>query len=509
MHWINDIIIFFMEHCKTIILKEAIMDNLHELKNHRVCASTSEENWLDAELESSNFKDKRLKDRFMSLTKQIWGNIGETIPFACQDWSNTKAAYRLLSNDKVNESDIFSGHFESTKNRFLSSSEPILVLHDTTEFSYQRAKQDKIGIINLRPKQNNLMGKQERRTTCGILMHSSLAITTSGLPLGIAAIKFWTRKKFKGTNALKKKINPTRIPIDKKESFRWIENIENSTNLLSVPERCIHIGDRESDIYELYSKAEQLNTKFVIRTCVDRLAIDGKKTITKVMDMTKVIGHHNININDKKGGTTGITLSIKYKKMRVLPPLYKQKEFQPLELTVIYAFEKNIPKDRERIFWKIITNIPINSIQDAIEKIEWYSQRWKIETFHKILKSGCKAEESKLRTAERLTKLISIFCILSWRILWITMLNRCYPSARCNLIITDVEKKIIDRVIPDTGCSPKKDTVEHYTIKIAKLGGYLARASDPPPGNNIMWRAIKKLNDIQIGFEIAMEVMGN
>lgn len=107
-------------------------------------------------------------------------------------------------------------------------------------------------------------------------MHSSLALTTDGLPLGLASIKFWTRKFFKGTNALKRKINPTRIPIQEKESFRWLENLRQSTALLNKPSQCVHIGDRESDIYELFAVAQALGTNFLVRTCVDRLAGDGE-----------------------------------------------------------------------------------------------------------------------------------------------------------------------------------------------------------------------------------------
>ena len=87
-------------------------------------------------------------------------------------------------------------------------------------------------------------------------MHSSLAVTTEGLPLGLAAIKFWNREKFKGTNALKKRINPTRVPIEEKESIRWLDNLRHSTTLLGDPARCVRIGDRESDIYELFCTAQ-------------------------------------------------------------------------------------------------------------------------------------------------------------------------------------------------------------------------------------------------------------
>jgi hypothetical protein len=88
---------------------------------------------------------------------------------------------------------------------------------------------------------------------------------------------------------------------------------------------------------------------------------------------------------------------------------------------------------REKIDWKLITDFPVQSIQDVVEKLDWYAMRWKIETFHKILKSGCRAEESKLRTAERLVNLISVFRILSWGVLWLTMMNRMTPDGPATL----------------------------------------------------------------------------
>ncbi len=158
--------------------------------------------------------------------------MGQSVPFACQDWANTKAAYRFFSNDKVSEEDILTGHFQSTLSRATVADGPVLILHDTTEFSYQREKPALIGLIGKRNGGKDKAGDFKPRTVCGILMHSSLAVTTEGLPLGLTAIKFWSRKKFKGCNALKKKINPTRIPIQKKESVRWLDNLRQATELL-------------------------------------------------------------------------------------------------------------------------------------------------------------------------------------------------------------------------------------------------------------------------------------
>ena len=166
-----------------------------------------EENWIDAELGGCQFADVRLGQRLHLLLKQMSGNLGESIPVACQDWANTKAAYRFFSNERVSEEEILAGHFASTRERIASAKGHLLILHDTTEFSYQRDKKAEIGLLHRAVVGKCWKGRLRHRTICGLQMHSSLAVTTEGLPLGLAAIKFWTRKEFKGCNALKRKIN--------------------------------------------------------------------------------------------------------------------------------------------------------------------------------------------------------------------------------------------------------------------------------------------------------------
>jgi hypothetical protein len=203
-------------------------------------------------------------------------------------------------------------------------------------------------------------------------------------------------------------------------------------------------------------------------------------------------------------------LEIKYRRIRVLPPIGKQKRYPALTLTVIHAEEREAPKNRRKIEWKLITDLPIQSRQDAIEKLEWYAMRWKIEVFHKILKSGCKSEESKLRTAERLVNLISVFCIMSWRIFWMTMINRSAPDAPPSVALTNIEIGLLDRLVNDKRKAlPQRRTLGTYLTKIARLGGYLARANDPPPGNMVMWRGLSRLTDIEFGAVLGAEIVGN
>jgi hypothetical protein len=177
---------------------------------------------------------------------------------------------------------------------------------------------------------------------------------------------------------------------------------------------------------------------------------------------------------------------------------------------VLHAREPDEPADRPRIDWKLITDLPVTSNQAAIEKLRWYALRWKIELVHKILKSGCRAEDARLRTAERLLKLIAVMCILSWRVFWMTMLNRSAPNLEPGFILTQQEMTLLDSLLPDKlpRVLPGR-TLALYLTKIARLGGYLARASDPPPGNIVMWRGVARLTDITLGASLQAELMGN
>src|ERR1700709_1903144 len=96
--------------------------------------------WIDRELANDGFQDVRLRRRFRTLLERLWMGVGQTIPFACQDWANTKGAYRFLSNERVSEQDILSGHFQASAERFRATEGPVLVLQDTTTFSYQRER---------------------------------------------------------------------------------------------------------------------------------------------------------------------------------------------------------------------------------------------------------------------------------------------------------------------------------------------------------------------------------
>ena len=460
--------------------------------------------WSEREVNLGAFKDARLGSRFVEILRCLSDRMGGTIPLACQDWASTKAAYRFLSNPRVEEGDILSGHFDATRSRYAATQGTVLLLQDTTEFTYQRRNPHDVGFTKSVNSGRDSEGRLRHHAVCGILLHSSLAVTTDGLPLGLAAVKFWNRDKFKGTAQLKRKINPTRVPIEAKESIRWLDNLRQSLALLGQPERCVHVGDRESDIYELYCLAKELGTHFVVRTVVDRLAGNGGHTVKSEMATAESAGTHVIELRGEDDAIERVTLDIHYKRIHVLPPIGKQKRYPSLDLTIIHAVELAPPPGRKPILWKLVTDLEVASREEAIEKIQWYAMRWKIEVFHKILKSGCRAEDAKLRTADRLANLMAVFCIVSWRVLWTSMIARVSPEADPQIALTPAEIAILDRLVGDAGNRrAMPGTLLLYLTKLARLGGYLARMSDPPPGNTVIWRGLRRLADIQLGAEIS------
>ncbi|MCP1551530.1 hypothetical protein J2W76_004854 [Methylorubrum zatmanii] len=271
--------------------------------------------------------------------------------------------------------------------------------------------------------------------------------------------------------------------------------------MFGAPSRCVHVGDRESDIYELFCLAHGLGTHFIVRSCVDRLAGDGRHTITDAMSEVAVQGLHRVEVRDRAGRLGTAAVELRYRRITVPPPIGKQKCYPALSLTVLHAREPGTPKDRPAIDWRLITDLPVDDPDQAVEKLRWYARRWKIEVFHHILKTGCRAEDARLRTAERLVKLIAVFCILAWRVFWTTMVGRAAPGADPRLAVTAAEIALLDRLVPDRAAGGR--TLSAYVVKVARLGGYLARSRDPPPGNLVMWRGFARLADIMLGATFA------
>ena len=203
-------------------------------------------------------------------------------------------------------------------------------------------------------------------------MHSSLAVSLAGVPLGLTAAKFWTRTRFKGTWTLKRHVNPTRVPIETKESYRWLENLRQSMALLAAPERCVHVADRESDIYELFCLAQDLRTRFLVRVQTNRLAKpppagprqNADHRVYAQLDAVPWSGTHHVTVGGNAAETA--CLKVKFATITTLPPIGKQKRYSPAGPHLHpRSRARSTPADRQPIDWKLVTNLPVTDLAES------------------------------------------------------------------------------------------------------------------------------------------------
>ena len=442
------------------------------------------------EIGTDHFNDERLDKRFHQILEKLSKNVGCSIPDACGNWADSKAAYRFVDSEKVASESIFSGHCQSTAQRMKASDGLLLCLQDTSEFVFDRkleAAEDIGGQYHTKPYTKKAGGLL--RSKCGLFLHTCLVVTSEGLPLGIATAEIWKRDG-------KRPKYDRRTSIEDKESFRWLRHLKQAS-AITDPTRLIHIGDRESDMFEFFSAAAESNTRFLVRACRERVTDDGE-LISDLISKQATNFTYDAEVTGADGKTRKAKFEVKYGSHTVCPPKHQQKLYEPLEINFICVRE--LTDDPNPLHWMLATNEPVTSPDEACEKIGWYLQRWQIEMLFKTVKSGCGAEKSKMRSFHNLSNIIAIYLIVAWRIQWLKTAARLGAKDSALVTFSPIERKILDKKYP----APSKheqnvSPAQKYLIKVARLGGYLARAGDKPPGFLVILRGLNKLDKIKEG----------
>jgi len=448
--------------------------------------------WAEIEFGETKLGDKRLTKR-LTLILEIFANHPTlSIPQACGPWSITKATYRFLDNDKVKDQDILIPHQLATQKR-IQNHPIVLAIQDTTEldFSHHPSTQG-LGVLS-------------DTNHHGLLYHPTLLVTPNKIPLGLIDHQVWQRppEDFGKRHARKHR------PISEKESQKWLNSLEktaqfqkNSTNL-----QLINIADREADIFDFFLHAQRLKVDLLVRAAWNRRVNHPEKYLWDHMKKVPVSGFVTITVPRKKGQThREACLSIPYAPVSLRPPKHRSKEkgLQPITLWAIWAHEENPPKGVEPISWMLLTTIPVTSFKEALEKVQWYTCRWQIELFFKILKSGCRIEARQLETADRLKRCLALYAVVAWRVLYLTMLSRDIPQMPCNVLLETQEWQALYCFIHRTKTPPPKPpTLMEATRMIAQLGGFLGRKSDGHPGPTTIWRGLQRLQDIVLTWNIS------
>jgi hypothetical protein len=450
-----------------------------------------------------SFKDKRLETRFEKMISSMYKNPQSSIPETFKDSHQSKAAYRFFDNPKTQTKNILNWYKEVTLEKInnLDHEETLLVIQDSSDINYSthESKED--------------IGPIQSYIKHGIRLHPSIVVTTNRVPLGIIACKMYSREeeetKLSAKELRKEKANKRKkIPIEEKESYRWIESMEASKELAKKykARTIINIGDRECDFNEYISyctNIEEDNLYFITRSFQKRNIKEGEK-LKKEIYKSKSQGEINFIIQ-RGNRKQKVTQKIKYKEMEVKVPKTQSKSGY-LKITVILAEEKNVPEGSKALDWILLSNIPVKTLEEATSIIEKYLCRWEIEVFFKVLKSGCKIENLQLTKESNIHKCISMYMIVSIKVLFLMKLGREHPSLASEIIFSEIEIKCLYRAL-NKNLPKEKPKLGEVVRLIGQLGGYMNRNSDGPPGPKSIWVGTQRLAYIVLGLELSKELV--
>jgi hypothetical protein len=443
--------------------------------------------WYFDEFSETNFEDERLNSRFFQIISRFSSNPGTSISESCSTWRESKGAYRFFDNEKVSSQEILEAHQTKTVER-ISGFKTVLAIQDTTFFNFEAsARMRGLGKIATR----------NHQVIMGLVGHTTFALSTEGVPLGILSQEIWARD-FAGKNRHSRK----KKPIEEKESFKWLKGLEQTrdlTNQLGV--RIVTVADREADIYEFLLDALDNGDHFLIRACRDRLMHTGNGNyLRQHMLAQPVLCKYEI-LKDEKVRKLEVRQSEVHLAIPTRPFKGAVKDkVRSIELNVILVTESG--KSRDKIEWMLLTDLKTKNRKEILEKINWYSKRWHIESWHKVLKSGCRVEECHLLERERLKRYLTIYSIVAWRIYFMTQYGRKNREILATEVLSESEWKSLWVVTNKHKTPPKNPpTLYEATRMIAALGGFLGRKNDGEPGPTSIWKGYKKLTDFVVMWE--------
>ena len=458
-------------------------------------AGTESVEWVTQEFARADLRDRRLDRRLLKTAEHLARSPCSPINEACGNWASTQAAYRLFNNPKASASGILEPHREATATRMAGCGGAVLVMQDTVFFSYgTHVKTRGLGPI----------GKSNAAYDRGLIMHNALAFTTSGVPLGILSQSIWARREIPAEDYQEKIERLQVTAIEEKESSKWLVALTETMARAPAGVAVVTVADRESDFFEFLTQAQELRAKFLIRARTDRKLVPedsaGCVRMLEALSDAPALGSMTVEVpgnGHRKARTARIEVRIA--EVAIQPPQRRghakaSGSSEPVLVTVIGATEPSPPAGSESISWVLLTNLPVKNFESAAEKVRWYGKRWGIETWHKVLKSGCKVEDCLLEEAERLKRYLTLFSIIGVRLMQVAYLARVEPDLPATEVFSAVEIQVlhlrVTRALPPVA---QALTLREVVRLLGRLGGHLGRKGDGEPGVLVLWRGWMRL----------------
>jgi hypothetical protein len=445
----------------------------------------TKKSWAETEFGRAKLGDIRRTKRLVKLAEQRGQKPNASIPQSCGDHAAIKGAYRLLSQQQFQGEQILASHSCATQER-MQTEKVILAVQDTTQLDFTH-----------HPSTQGLGYLQDLKHR-GLLLHSTLAVTSERVPLGLLEQQTWIRPD----DQFRKRHQRRGLSIEEKESMKWLKSLKRTAEIqLALSDTLVvSVGDSEADVYDLFLEAEQLVQHVLVRASRDRLVAHAERRLWSYLESRPVAGTLIVQV-PRQADLPARTaeLVVRYAPVTLKPPQYRSAEKLPkLSVWAVLAVEEQPPAEvEEPISWLLLSTVAINSFEQAVERIHWYTCRWVVEMYHKVLKSGCRVEERQFDDYETIVRYLAVDGVVAWRVLYLTMVSRDMPDIPCTVVLEAHEWQALYCFIHQTNTPPNQPpTLKEATRWIASLGGFLGRKGDKDPGMVVVWRGLTRLSDI-------------
>ena len=387
--------------------------------------------WAEEEFGGCALPDARLQKRLLLLARDFYARPTGNVAQACASRAKTKAAYRFLDHDQTTMDALLQPHYRATEAR-VHAQAIVLAVQDTTSLNYTaHAATEGMGPIG-----SDVNGPQ------GLHLHSTLAFSTQGTPLGFLDAQCWSRDP----DDFGKKARRHSVPIEEKESFKWLKSLRA---VAAVQARCpgttlVSVGDREADLYELFEEAmaHPKGPKLLVRAKHNRQLHDEQQRLWETIQSRPVDGIQILQV-PRQGSRAARTAHMSVRSARVSLLAPTRRNGPSLPVWAVFAQEQHVPVGVKALEWMLLTTVPVTCFEQATEKLMWYARRWGIEVLHRTLKSGCRIERRQLGQADRIEACLAIDLVVAWRIYYLNKLGREVPQAPCTVYFEEAEWKAL------------------------------------------------------------------
>ena len=473
--------------------------------------------WAQQEFGEVELGDQRLRDRLIRIVEHRADHPDASyLEAAGGDRYAAKGYYYFIDNprDSLHPEAMLATHRKRTMQRMMSHP-LVLVVQDTTDLSFATRPQTVgLGLVG-----SNQTGAQ----SLGLKLHSSVVLTPEGLPLGI--LRSVAEAPEPKGEAGKQSVGR---PIEEKKSFRWVQGLRDCVAVAKqMPQtRLIMVADREGDLFELLAEAEATRKRVgvLVRAGHNRRLEGREQKLWETLQASENETRLEVSIPRQRGkqakqgkeeqkalSARQATLTVRFEKIQVASTRSDLQSHASLTLWGVYVREENPPADAKPIEWLLLTTEEVETAPQAADLVAFYSRRWRIEEWHRILKSGCQVEEHQHQTGERLKRAIALDVVLAWRIQLLVLLGREVPELPCDIFFDHWEVKVLEALQQQKssdkrgkgGKGKRPLPLGEAVTLVAQLGGYLARGSDPPPGAECLWKGMSRLSGMAEGYRLA------